>query len=103
MTPPIPPNCPYFEVEAFEAHDLNRVYFVLPHGAGQWRVGFPEPERNRIIAAVARCAWLDEAERLRRLWRVKALEGNVQAADSAESNARGADKAAELWKKWGQQ
>ena len=55
--PPIPPNCKHFDSGVHP-------YFILDCGdeiclitTARWRP---------IVAAVARCAWLDEAERIKK-------------------------------------
>lgn len=58
--PPVPPNCPFFQDGrmVFPSSDL------YPLMRPAWRLSAPDTMRP-IIAAVARCAWLDEIERLR--------------------------------------
>lgn len=68
--PPIPPNCPHFASHDFQDGNgkveifwCSEPFWSHDHGE-PWRLSddLSHMQRN-IIAAVARCAWLDEARR----------------------------------------
>lgn len=55
--PPLPPNCPYFGT------DRTPFSFNFMENFHPWTPEF-SPHQRKIIAAVARCSWLDEYDRL---------------------------------------
>ena len=98
--PPIPPNCPLFVAGAFELFDGDGCIFMvlldwpLPEDTVTKRQNQHELEIYRpIIAAVARCAWLDEAERLR--------HDKVWLSDPWDMRTGRARENAEAWREWG--
>lgn len=86
MTPPLPPNGSVQQV-------LGDLCVEIADNAEE--ITFTC--HRKVVAAVARCAWLDEAERLQD---VHAEQGYVSALCPAAQQALA--KAA-AWKKWGQQ
>lgn len=65
--PPIPPSCPMFGVNPEPWFDLYSIGCYTKSSEGDNTDGplLSEPgEFRQLIACVARCAWLDEAERL---------------------------------------
>lgn len=108
--PPIPPNCTcWFEVK----NDPNRnglwfSPFAHHHDTSTWShdESFPwdfsnpdlfDAEERRIIACVARCAWLDEAER----W-AKTPVNDGKNFDAIAGYKAEAEANAEAWRKWGE-
>ncbi len=97
--PPIPPNCPHFEVQKNGAilfwtvleKDLDigdrciPVRFSIKRDVMYWRP---------VIAAVARCAWLDEA-------RKTTIDDEVAGKKIGEWED--AVNNAEAWRAWGEQ
>ncbi len=79
--PKIPPNCPYFDKQ-----DGYPTTFDWPD-TFHWEVGADIGLENRlVIAAVARCAWVDEYKH-----RMEIQEKiDVECLDNAEQ-----------WSKWG--
>lgn len=101
--PPIPPNCDpfqktigYFEWPVWVSDKLQLIRAT-------------NEKQRRIIAAVARCAWLDEAKRVYAEWKANAV--NVRSGKNKEgcsarfSNFNDAFQAAydsaEAWRAWG--
>lgn len=116
--PPIPPNCPHFETFRGEACFITGLLDSdLSHSCDFWRLdgvylGMEEYARFRlVIAAVARCAWLDERER--RSMNVKEFEAQYKGdIEALKKNgevywlqqgwwADEGNKNAELWARWG--
>lgn len=69
--PPIPPKCDFFQKRYFEkTKDGTWIFSVWNSSMEPLDIDFTAPGFNfkspwkQIIAAVARCAWLDEAARL---------------------------------------
>ena len=92
--PPIPPNCPLFVAGAFELFDGDGCIFMvllawpLPEDTVTKRQNQHELQLYRpIIAAVARCAWVDEAANCH-------LRAAHVACHEANENA-------EAWRVWG--
>ncbi len=94
--PPIPPNCKYFEGQAFVL--LSGEFWPISYAKDNSKYWPP------LIAAIARCGWLDEAERMDAercaldsqsktyYERTSALiEAEFKACDNAKA-----------WKKWGE-
>lgn len=100
--PPIPPGCPYFKLA-----DSGRWYFVFPNGEAAnnnytdillAELGFTcdvDKEQRPVIAAVARCAWLDEAEKVEAAYDEN---GVIIRTGLCNSQAR---KNAAAWAAWG--
>jgi len=90
-TPPIPPGCECL----VPINGELRLHVRLPDGTAYAR---PDAYWRPIIAAIARCAWLDEAERIHRevLSEKKAIVGWYEGTQAAFANA-------ELWRKWGEE
>lgn len=96
--PPIPPNAEYFR---YDNGDEEWVFCVLI-GPGEIRSlslptgGIFSRLWRPIIAAVARCAWMDEGRR--RCAALDAIDGGsmtgVRHDNESESNA-------EAWREWG--
>lgn len=124
--PPIPPNCRYFE----RAYDLwgfrnsweqdwsanhsilvlltedNQKHWVTQYGTANLQTWRP------IIAAVARCAWLDEHKRVNAEWEMFGISVRSGAIDNKGSAAKmeayyqayeASLENAEAWRVWGQQ
>lgn len=102
--PPVPPNCPYFAKDGedwlFRAPN-HWSGVVLASGVEEGLVWTDEHLNGwrPIIAAVARCAWLDEAAKL-----------NGYIAESGEDTSGYIDhlfkradmlKNAQAWREWG--
>lgn len=99
--PPIPPGCEFFMDGGFIApsalfrheHTICRIEGDLDRNP-RWR---------KLIAAVARCAWMDEAERLQELMReIKAKIGVSQFQELDDAHTRAMQNAA-AWAEWGRQ
>lgn len=100
--PPIPPNCPYFQTYVMMKPEVT--YFEVDHEEPEnciaLNVQSREDPRYFIIVAVARCAWLDEAEKRHYAVRRDTDERGgirvdlVDAWDEALKNA-------DAWAKWG--
>jgi hypothetical protein len=97
--PPVPPNSEFF------VKDEGRIFFKGPwHSRGVQLPGlgsqaFDDKDLGwrKIIAAVARCAWTDEA----RSWQITEAQrgettGGILYIGTCFNNA-------ELWRKWGEQ
>ncbi len=109
--PPIPTNCPHFE---FEEH----WWFRWPRGT-MTALTDAKDERTSIIAAVARCAWLDAARQLsddtferKETWRLSVrrlmreqwtLEMAAEdiAIKAIEDQELDMKRNAEAWREWG--
>ena len=112
--PPIPPRCKYFAIEngvyKFDEWHFSIVTddgIYLYHAVSAlvkepikprsllWSRGYRPGYWRPLIAAVARCAWIDEAERV-------CIDGMIdndqqdEPYETAIGNAR-------LWKDWGEQ
>jgi len=113
--PPIPPNSPcWFEVTG-DPHDRNGLWFspfayhrdpknwshdqTFPWDFKQSEL-FNEEERC-IIAAVARCAWLDEAERLSRAYSKEHEQIVFSRVGDPKPDFVVAKENAEAWRVWG--
>jgi len=99
--PPIPPNCDSFEdcggLWVFKFSFRHSV-FIYEVDSKSWKYG------RRIIAAVARCAWMDEADRLRAGFfdRYHCVTSDVRC--EWEIMKAGVDKALaneRAWMRWG--
>ncbi len=102
--PPIPPNCPYFELP----RDGGPVVFWYtlppskPDPDTMDLIGYPLDNSyspwHPIIAAVARCAWLDEAQR-----RVHGGEYSKYRLSHHVLKESECMENIELWRVWGGQ
>jgi hypothetical protein len=104
--PPIPPNCPYFEQHANDGGEV--VWWFISgylqktsHACGA--KGDPietydDKHERGIVAAVARCAWLDEAKRLQMLPDYSYLSNRQRIPGWSAAHAN-----AEAWRLWGEQ
>jgi hypothetical protein len=106
--PEIPKNCPYFEVN--EGHTFFVWPETHPQSISYTRMGGIENVKachRRIIAAVARCAWLDEAERFREKSNEIVAESIPCFPSGGEygetlQSIQGCINNANAWKAWGE-
>ncbi len=91
MNPPIPPNCPYF------GNDREPFSFNFMEHFHPWTPEF-SPFQKRIIASVARCAWLDEEQHILNSdgWKMDdEIREKSVLIEAAKTNA-------EAWRIWGE-
>jgi hypothetical protein len=103
--PPIPPNCDYFKLECDEwTFGLPGVTTnVVPESNSAKDEHFARRLRP-VIACVARCAWLDESERIIEVRRNMPNGEPYEYCRKAKALKEEAYKAsdnAEAWRKWG--
>jgi hypothetical protein len=111
--PPIPPNCKYFEeVEGECQFHIRFSKFEYTNPDSQFIFCILEdagPMERPIIAAVARCAWLDEAEKFNaEFYNLCDLEdGNQEQLERGlhldDVLIPGAYGNAKAWAEWGKQ
>jgi hypothetical protein len=103
--PPIPLNCPYFKYEPDGKYFFNQ--------QPQWVFGIPSKGESEVfftwwvfvdhlrplIAAVARCAWLDQASRIEGL-NTSATMSFYDGMVATESRDIAIENA-EAWRIWG--
>lgn len=83
--PPIPPNSPHFRVE--EGFPL-----FIPTEGSEWDLfSLRNRHQRQTVAALARCAWVDEAD-------PKFKEAYKTLVESSDARLN-----AELWREWGNQ
>jgi len=108
--PPIPPNC---TLKSYKWTSVpGRVTALLPFDGGHPHIDSVDgPACRLVIAAVARCAWLDEADRIRANIIASVslpeevvdemLACNPEAFPCAADEIRKARANAEAWRVWG--
>lgn len=96
--PPIPPNC----TEFFDKINRREVFIFQINGTSIW--WFLEPQgredplskpAKRLIASVARCAWLDEEKAYQRVSHIDDLLIQIL------SDMNRCSENAEAWRLWG--
>lgn len=100
--PPIPPNCPYFGVMDESGEDAFQCSYME-----LWGLESPVMMDSKfwppIIAAVARCAWLDEEAKLEdALDRIKAPYPEPWDSVPTWRERNAVHDNAEAWRVWGE-
>ena len=99
--PPIPPNCPYFEKGyfAFDSQNIcsqDRCFIKMDE------INL-HPEWRPIISAVARCAWLDEYQKVDKKYRERIPLEPTEEQGILIAEAGMVFSNADAWAEWGKQ
>jgi len=110
--PPIPPNCEFFVKHTSPKYLGNDVFMLFGYDEVDLSADLPHHDRRmkKIIAAVARCAWLDEAHKH---WKAYTVPDGYAQGVTPEDGAAWRMKVkdyrddcwnnAEAWRVWGEQ